>query len=305
MIGKTDDKIYLINEKDIMKDQSDNNIHICLPIYINKLHWMFAKRYIKPISGMIKYSYPFVNDNRYWDVYYYIYSDYYKLILNCKKRGNNLSEKEFAIFISYHKTVNEIGKMNKLYPQSIIDKHTYRKYKSFNYNLLLSQIIIHYHTIDPTDLADIFYYYLKSQSYNYWKYEFDTEIVEYMISHEAKDDYAKDTMVINTINNITLNVIWHEIVAELNKYNSFNNSIMNKEQFHSIYNSVKEKTEKLKASKDMDLYNFVNKFIQKLNKDYDASHILYLSGLEDMLQTNKIKYNKTKLWSELTLEIES
>jgi anaerobic ribonucleoside-triphosphate reductase len=112
-------------------------------------------------------------------------------------------------------------------------------------------------------------------------------------------------MVINTINNITLNVIWHEIVAELNKYNSFNNSIMNKEQFHSIYNSVKEKTEKLKASKDMDLYNFVNKFIQKLNKDYDASHILYLSGLEDMLQTNKIKYNKTKLWSELTLEIES
>ena len=130
-------------------------INVVLPLYINKIHWAVASKYLKITANLINYYYPFTKDRRFWKVYFNVLASY------VTKLYGDISDHEIKIFMAYWKTSSEIRKIFKLKCNSIINSDAIKDHRYFDYVSLMGQIISD-PSYKPNNLRTTIKYYVHS-----------------------------------------------------------------------------------------------------------------------------------------------
>lgn len=250
-----------------------SSINAIMPLYINETHWTMSKNYLKIASGLIKNCYPFVNDSRYWDIYYVFFTKY------IDKMYKDLSDNEVILFCAYWKTIIEITKHEKINCKNIFKRSHEKNYKHFDYVCLMGQILSSDNElISVKDMISTIYYYVKQLSWEFWRY------------NDAGCDFKNE---LNGSTEFIVNII--KFFMNVQNHKEHINTIMNNmDELNSVVNDCTIKLIKEFFSKNTEEgYNYINDFMKSEFHEYSIIDELKLcEGVDFSSGWETIKNNK-------------
>ncbi len=97
-----------INERVVLTGENIGDSNCVIPIYINKYHWIIAKRYLKPVLGQIFAHNPLGYTDRHQYFMFTIFNDMMKRLFD-----DDISNKQVQLYIAYLRTCAQICFDNK------------------------------------------------------------------------------------------------------------------------------------------------------------------------------------------------
>ena len=273
-----------LNKKNIIEGVVIGEANAVIPLYINKYHWIIAKKYLEPILGIIISHNPFNFTDGYKSLFYSIFSDMTRRLFSSNKE--NLSHNFIKTYMAYFRTCAEIcfeNKYNhgikKLVSMYLSDPLKRISKDNYVYDKICSQMLCTGYILDDANMK-ILILYIIEELIRINICDYDELYIDYVLKLDKKEIDNEITNMINVINKkISVGL---ESLVSFYKMNKIIDEII---KTNVTYGQFIRQIDENYGLISNDMSNKIFKMIEN-NTNYE------ITNLEELYTSIGIKYNK-------------